>query len=390
MPVVTLTVHPKGLHPLQAAKAWVKHHEEAMSLSAILHEGEVFNMEGNIPTRKTLWAAIQKVDATGQRDFVAASNYKNCGRSRLLSDVDVDRVVAFVKQWRHKRFCTCEYIKRELQLTASTRTINRALNEAGFFWKRVPKVQGLTKEQLSKRKEFVDAYIHKTAAWWQTHMNIVLDGVTLTVPPKPLSAKEKHAAQRITSMWTCPGERLENDIHTFNRYGIQLGKKVPLWGGFTGNGQFTLRLWTPNPKMDRAAWEALVPSVRTALEDAYAEDLPPRPKVWHDNERFLLCPDVYKENGMSMHRFPPNSGDLNPIETVWAWLRKALAKREFEDLTARRFLTEQMFRQRCAQILNSYSVCKPGHMYSPLQKLIRGMPKRLAMCKSNNYGRCGK
>ena len=308
----------------------------------------------------------------------------------MLSDEDVGKVVAFVKKWRHKRFCTCAYIKRELRLTASTRTINRALNEAGFFWKRVPKVQGLSKEQLSKRKEFVDVYINKSAAWWQAHMNLVLDGVTLTVPPKPLSAKEKHAAQRLTSMWTCPGERLENDIHTFNRYGIQLGKKVPLWGGFTGNGAFTLRLWTPNPKMDKAAWEALVPDLRAALEDAYAEDLPPRPKVWHDNERFLLCPDVYKEHGLTMHRFPPNSGDLNPIETVWAWLRKALAKREFEDLRARRVLSEQMFRQRCAQILNSYALCKPGQMYSPLQKLIRGMPKRLAMCKSNNYGRCGK
>ena len=31
-------------------------------------------------------------------------------------------------------------------------------------------------------------------------------------------------------------------------------------------------------------------------------------------------------------RLPPNSGDLNPIETVWAKLRKDLAKREFEGL----------------------------------------------------------
>ena len=43
------------------------------------------------------------------------------------------KVVAFVKQWRHKRFCTCEYIKRELRLTAAPRTINRALDDAGFF-----------------------------------------------------------------------------------------------------------------------------------------------------------------------------------------------------------------------------------------------------------------
>ena len=47
MPVVTMMVHPKGLHPLQAAKAWNKHKEEGMSLNSILTEGEVVNMEGN-------------------------------------------------------------------------------------------------------------------------------------------------------------------------------------------------------------------------------------------------------------------------------------------------------------------------------------------------------
>ena len=53
---------------------------------------------------------------------------------------------------------------------------------------------------------------------------------------------------------------------------------------------------------------------------------------------------------------PPNSGDLNPIETVWAWLRRDLGKRELADLKAKRpALTEHQFKQRCAQILLSYA-----------------------------------
>ena len=153
---------------------------------------------------------------------------------------------------------------------------------------------------------------------------------------------------------------------------------------------FPLRPWTPNPKMDRAAWEALVPTLRTALEDAYGEDVPPRPKVWHDNERFLLCPDVYKDNCLSMHRFPPNSGDLNPIETVWAKLRKDLAEREFEDLKRGKLISKIAFKQRVAQLLTSYSIRGPGEKHSYLEKLVRGMPRRLARCKSNKYGPCGK
>ena len=115
-----------------------------------------------------------------------------------------------------------------------------------------------------------------------------------------------------------------------------------------------------------------------------------RAKVWHDNEKFLLCPQTYKKHGLLQVRFPPNSGDLNPIETVWAELRKDLAAREQEDLSAGRVLTLAQFKQRAAHILNSYSVPKEGQTLSYLAKLVRGMPKRLAKCKAKKYGRCGK
>ena len=45
---------------------------------------------------------------------------------------------------------------------------------------------------------------------------------------------------------------LDNSLHTYNRYGVQLGEKVPLWGGFTGQGKFTLKLWTERPKIGQA------------------------------------------------------------------------------------------------------------------------------------------
>ena len=115
-----------------------------------------------------------------------------------------------------------------------------------------------------------------------------------------------------------------------------------------------------------------------------------KPKVWHDNEKFLLVPEAYKRNGMVSVRFPPNSGDLNPIETVWARLRKDLAQREFDDLRAGKVLTVLQYRQRAAQILNSYAVVGPGQTRSYLERLVRGMPRRLQKCKSNSYGPCGK
>ena len=113
-------------------------------------------------------------------------------------------------------------------------------------------------------------------------------------------------------------------------------------------------------------------------------------KVWQDNEGFLKQPDVYKQHGMRLVNFPPNNGDLSPIETVWARLRKDLAKREMVDLDNGVELSVLQFKQRAAQILASYSELGPNDTCSYLDKLVAGMPRRLQKCKDNGYGRCGK
>ena len=61
-----------------------------------------------------------------------------------------------------------------------------------------------------------------------------------SMAPKPFNGRHKHAAQPLTSTWMRAGESFNNDVLTFNRYGVQLGVKVPLWGGFAGNGKVAL------------------------------------------------------------------------------------------------------------------------------------------------------
>ena len=112
--------------------------------------------------------------------------------------------------------------------------------------------------------------------------------------------------------------------------------------------------------------------------------------MWFDNEGFLKTDSQYRRHGLTANRSPPCSGDFNPIETVWAQLRRDLAIREFEDLRHDKIITTQQFKQRVAQILHSYSLKGPGEEYSYLAKLVRGMPARLAKCKQNKYGPCGK
>ena len=51
--------------------------------------------------------------------------------------------------------------------------------------------------------------------------------------------------------------------------------------------------------------------------------------MWFDNEGFLKIDSAYHKHGLTALRFPPGSGDLNPIENVWSKLKKGLAIREF-------------------------------------------------------------
>ena len=112
--------------------------------------------------------------------------------------------------------------------------------------------------------------------------------------------------------------------------------------------------------------------------------------MWHDNEKFIQQPKEYKQAGLVAVNFPPNSGDLNPIETVWAELRKDLATREFEDLKTGKLISVTTFKRRVAQVLTSYSTPGPGQQHSYLEKLVRGMFNRLERCRKNKFGPCGK
>ena len=347
---------------------------------------EVTNMSGKRPSFKAVWRAIHMVKATKSSEPVAQTKYTNCGRKRTLTPAEEKKVTGFVKQWRNKRFCTCRYIRAALKLKVTTRTVARVLNRNGYFWRSLPKVRGLSESELAKRKAWIEKFIDKSPSWWQKNIGLVLDGVTLTMAPKPLSARQRHMAQSIRHTWLRNGEEPSSDCHHFNRYGVQLGVKVPLWGGFTGNGRFTFRAWTPRPKMTKTEWAAHVPHIRRSVD----LEAGCRAKVWHDNERFLLQPKVYKGHGLQLQCFPPNSGDLNPIETVWAWLRRDLARKEQDDFAANRTINAQQFRQRVAHILHGYEAIRPGQEWSMLSKLIRGMPKRLQKSKAKQYGRCGK
>ena len=60
----------------------------------------------------------------------------------------------------------------------------------------------------------------------------------------------------------------------------------------------------------------------------------------------------YKRLGIRLWPIPPRSPDLNPVELFWSWLKRDLAKRDLQDLLARRaVLSKEDYRRRIQGIL---------------------------------------
>ena len=119
MPAVTVMVHKHGLHPIEAIKAHYKHTEGGMSVDDIIAEGEITNLSGDPPGRKCVYSAIRRVERMSPSDLLPTTDYTRCGRKKALTDEQTKEIVKFVKQWRHKCFCTCHYIRNELGFDVS-------------------------------------------------------------------------------------------------------------------------------------------------------------------------------------------------------------------------------------------------------------------------------
>ena len=134
------TVHPKGLDPFQAAKAWHLRVQQGLPWKAV--RSLVRTASNEAPGQDALEDAVARVDEQRctpefKKSGVAKSGYANCGRTPTLTPAQRKAVVDFVKRWRNKRFCTANYIIQELRLRCKKKTVHRVLNAAGYHWRPV-------------------------------------------------------------------------------------------------------------------------------------------------------------------------------------------------------------------------------------------------------------
>ena len=81
---------------------------------------------------------------------------------------------------------------------------------------------------------------------------------------------------------------------------------------------------------------------------------------WHilcDNEGFLNSKEakqLYFRGRLKMWHVPSRSPDLNPVERVWAWLRKHLRAMDLKDAVAKKpVLTKAAYKERIRRVCMS-------------------------------------
>ena len=114
--LVAVTMHPTGLPPAEAAKAWFLRTQEKQPWSTVRKMTR--NAGGKAPSIKACRGAVGRMRACNGKG-VPGTAYANCGRKPLLSAAEERAVVAFVKKWRAKRFCVTSHIRAELKLKCS-------------------------------------------------------------------------------------------------------------------------------------------------------------------------------------------------------------------------------------------------------------------------------
>ena len=230
------------------------------------------------------------------------------GRPRVTSE-ETDTLIA--ASAIETPITTPRIIRSELEVEASTRTVRRRLDEAGLFG-RVARIEyPFTEENISKRLAFAEQYRTWTADQWD---NVLFSDESYIY----LGQHGRIWVQR------------PEDSDFIEEYMVhgqsQFSPKIGMWGCFSSRGPGAMAFYDDN--MDTRLYT-----------DYMARHMKPYAlRLWPNEQWYYLQDGAgyhtsrpslqwFHTNGVSVIQISPYSPDFNPIENLWADLKRRIEAR---------------------------------------------------------------
>jgi hypothetical protein len=250
---------------------------------------------------------------THYQDHHSLQDEPRSGRSRLTSeDVDTSIVAAATET----PITTPRRIRAELGIEASARTVRRRLDQAGLFG-RVARIEyPFTDEHITQRLQFAQEH----ESWTDDKWARILFG------DESYICLGSHG-----QIWVQRPQDAAYLSEFMMRGQSNFAPKIGIWACFSSQGVGELRIFDVN--MDTRLY---TDTMRRFMK-------PCALRFWPNGEWFYLhdnssyhgshrSHEWFHNNGVSLIELPPHSPDLNPLENLWADLKRRVESHNARDI----------------------------------------------------------